>query len=1335
MNRDTLLNKLNNWYAPASTALGATAIAIVMTRLVLGISAIENNPITALGLETTGSWQLIGLGSIAGLAGLLYGLKHIESRYPDYARIPRAGTWTIATISVGDVALNTQHLLTNGLPESFLVGELAELGLLLTGASVIALGAIKFDRELLSATAQFGRASRSVGRPQTMAIMFCILVVGSMVGPHVGFSGPVGTASAASSGSSAIYVASGVSGSGGAYHLNPSLGTAWSDSSLGAQQNAVGYSENYVYTASASGDIRQYDKNGNLQQTIAVASALESGDADSNGNFYVGDGGTDIYKYNSDGTQEWSATLDGSPLAVEVGDDGVYAIDQYGNLYKYSLDGTKDYQVTYNLQDIEYTDGKLIGGTSDPAVKEIDPADGSEIWSYAHSTDNIKSVDYNADEGAVYAGDAAGEVLKISDGSLLDSRSLTSSSIDAMEVEDGKVYAGSGDVYKLSTDLSTDATQSVSGDVRGFASEGLSQSVTGTVTSCDATTYASDKSNCEDTPVPNAQGQVVAVQKSALSPEDGETYEEAAQEALEQARNPLPDSWDSDLQLTGSDGYFRSVEGEYVAVHSPGEWGMAGWSEGADLSSPQLNPRANERIVLSAWDTSKDGMLQDSANSDLYGATVKRDIVVKRLDPAGDVIDSQTLSPNKEVTYGDYGIAGTWGNTHHVVETSLQAGVYRVHPDGSPESAYTIVVGDADQIARTIESDLRDRSDALSEQAKNIQAKVDDGTFVVKNFETDSNGDYSVEVPADTVSVHVQAYRMDGETLTTIENPSIQDMRDEVGNTDYNGSISISPGPETYSVPSEAGSADATVIKFSSPPKQGLDDFLASWEEFRDKLQNNSLSDASSIFTDSFDLTKEELEDRKDEAGNVANGNEEVEERYNEILQEQRDTNENLEDSITDIEGSNEELREEIAALEQAISETGSTVEAGEPTSSIDTGGENATATFRQAFDADLSEDDVLVVWKDTDGSSTTIPEEYWSVDSSLVGDDEVVVEEYPVPENSAGGHISVSAVSDTEVAKGGDHVTNPDFDGDMPDIRSVDASSLRPGVGESVSMTPRLDSAGHSLQSATVYDPVGNTVTSSVTDGTIEFTPSTQGAHTVRYTLVDNSGNEFVETAKISAQESSNAWPASVRAVEGTSGTYALAGDELRDANVEVKDNGNTVEVTALVPEDSTPSEVHVYLDEAGINADGDIEVRVLQGSNIDTASSVDTRVGVTLHTQRLEDNAAVYRSGGLDGGNTPIPVGSSSTGGERAQKADHTSIQTYTDESGRASVAVNNDPSWIDRRTYEVDVWLDGINLPVLTASVPPVPLGALADTASVAGAATAPLDGLTATTGVSA
>lgn len=797
-------------------------------------------------------------------------------------------------------------------------------------------------------------------------------------------------------------------------------------------------------------------------------------------------------------------------------------------------------------------------------------------------------------------------------------------------------------------------------------------------------------------PVEDATVEIIGVDFAQITPKTGQTDTDRAKELLDKASDPLPDSWDPDRDLTSSTGLYETTESEYVAIHSYEDWGLERWTNQADLDQPLLNPPAEDRIVLSAWDPEKGGV-QGPIDRQLPGATIKRDFVVERLDAFGDVIESKTYSPDTIRRR-----QGLIGKDHRIAIVTLPAGVYRVKIKGS-DVELIVLVGDEDQVISTFSTKLKNKADRISDAADYVDSRVNSGKFSRLNTTTDSNGDFSIKVTGNVKRVGIQAYKADGKIIATLNDPSIQKLRTVVRDKRYNGSIWLTREPKMVDVTGGKSGITVETHKFSTPPFYNLDDFKDRFEDLRDEIVNSTLSKVSQLL-DTIP-TIEDADDLRDQVDSIADlvrslreSNQEFRKRSKEEWEDRDEDVDDALDEIDDNERTIEELREDAVDLSSLIGSVEDELSAGEPESDVT---DNGRVTVRQGFDGDFSEDDVSVLWQDFNGTSYPIDSDYWSVNKRAGLTDEVVVDEYPIPNSSDGGTVGIFVASeDGRLGRSTETATSPDFAGELPDIRSVDLSSIRPGVGETVTIDPNLAGSKYTFVNATIVDETGSTVATGVTNEEASFTPNSTGVYWAKMEFNDSDDTHtFTETIKIAADSNSNDHPPTVRFVEGKTGRYMLAGDGIDDAKTDVSADGN-VETTIMTAANETPNEVHVYLDDAPSNTRSVYSIRVVKGDSIETATSLQRHIGVYLHTNRLEEapGTIVYRKGQVDDQTRPIITGADTKGGIRTDNTNGTTIETYTDTDGAVDVIVDANPDWLDRQVYRGRAFFATTSLPAV-------------------------------------
>lgn len=779
-------------------------------------------------------------------------------------------------------------------------------------------------------------------------------------------------------------------------------------------------------------------------------------------------------------------------------------------------------------------------------------------------------------------------------------------------------------------------------------------------------------------PIENTTVEAIGVNYDALNGTATEK-EEKAQELLQNASDPMPDSWDPNRQLVGSEGVFETTSSEYVAMHTKQDWGVVGVGEGyeaidADLEQPRVRVPDDEPVVFSVWDPGASGYLGigerlDPIDRQLPGRTTSGTVVIEQLDPAGDVINTRTAETQDTLPGTNQAILGTTKN-HEVAVAHLPPGVYRISTEGS-ELAYTVAVGDPQKLGSQMAHDLRDEAGGLSGHAQMIRDRLDDGTFARVTTTTNASGHYEIRIPRGVEKATVQAYKADSR-LTDALGPDITDLKD-AREVDFNGSIYLTPAPETHDVPKSGVTIE--MYKFDAAPFEDLLNYEDLWQEWWSTFLDDPQAAADMLFGDVLETKDaQELETILNDLDSFYTDDD--------ILGEVDDrTGHSAGGSHSD--KTVAELRAEIKALEEVINELKGDLESGESGGDISDG----TLDYSVEFLGDVDEEAVSVLVNYEDGRTEIVGDEYITVDQSMsfTGDrsTEVRVEDYPVSNDTAVADIAVRGVdSDGDVGEERDQIENPAFSGDIPGLDAVDVSSDRPGTDERVSfeLQPESNTGYSHLVAATAYGPNGQQLNTTLDGERASFKTAGEGYHTVRAEFKSQSGHRFVESFRVEARDGTSSPPPTIRLAEGPAGTYALAGEGLDSAKVDIRqtDGGTEHDVTAITPGGEEVSNLHVV--PAAPNArSSTMHVSVVSGPN---EEALDRHVSVYIHYDRLSEDAIAYRNG-----NEPITRDASTSYGQLDEReggeAKHV-LKTYTDGSGEVDVEVNDSPTRLERALH---------------------------------------------------
>lgn len=178
---------------------------------------------------------------------------------------------------------------------------------------------------------------------------------------------------------------------------------------------------------------------------------------------------------------------------------------------------------------------------------------------------------------------------------------------------------------------------------------------------------------------------------------------------------------------------------------------------------------------------------------------------------------------------------------------------------------------------------------------------------------------------------------------------------------------------------------------------------------------------------------------------------------------------------------------------------------------------------------------------------------------------------------------------------------------------------------------------------------------------------------------MTDANGQSWSETVALQAQDETVARDPSLRAVDGFTGTYALAGDGLEGGHVET--DGATLEVGAIAPSDNVPNTVHVYAEGVSNNYE-DITVNLLKETGTNEPEAARRNAKVFIHVTELPDGAVAFREQ-----NQPLGIGEQTAygGAMPSDRGDAHVIQTHTEADGTVTVEVHKDPGVLTSAFYE--------------------------------------------------
>ncbi|WP_337653228.1 hypothetical protein [Halomontanus rarus] len=758
--------------------------------------------------------------------------------------------------------------------------------------------------------------------------------------------------------------------------------------------------------------------------------------------------------------------------------------------------------------------------------------------------------------------------------------------------------------------------------------------------------------------VPNATLVASGVREANLDADPAD-LESEARSLLEELEDPLPEAFDSEFDFDAH----TDTDGTYALVHESRDWSV-GTTHIADstVEEPRVTVGRDREVILSLWDPTADGgWIENQVDQSFPGATTEGELVVEQLGPGGGVIDSQTYAtePVVETT----GVNPLTSTDHHGVRTQLPVGVYRVSPAGSAVGSVVFTVGDPEELARSITADLESDAGALSDRADRVRSLVQEETVVQETVRADSEGRFEIQIDSGVSVASVHAIKADGEVLSGVSDPSLEDLR-KARLEGYNGSVYLpSPSPSTHDVPSE----DIEVRVYRSPdvPFEDLESFADLQAFLESEFLDQDLSELEGWDELVDEIDTERAERLHDNLSRLAAENEQLRALVDERLDG------DLGDG--DVRAELEALRASVAALE-------ATIDAGDP--SVDVGDGNVSIAFPFEGVA-LDEADVALLVHTPDGETDTVDPAYWSVESGGVfGDDSVVLDEYPF-DDRAGLEFEV-VVAGESVGSISERVPNPAVD--LPTIDAVDFSTLAPGPSErvSVGVDAPAESAFSSVSSVEVFDPQGEAIGATLEGDRAVFETDGQGVYHVRLALAASDGTEFVVSEKVRAGAQSRSDPATIRARSSVAGEHAVVGEVLESASVET--DGDRVSVVGVVGEGTGPGVVHIQPDAVLEGTTHEFEI----GLERENGDELRSHVSTAVHLSSFEEGESIaWRNG------RAFTQSGENRYGEAEFRESGAIVRSYTDEKATVTLEVLEDPGRLDRLWHWMEQRVPGTSV----------------------------------------
>ncbi|WP_139327066.1 hypothetical protein [Natronorubrum daqingense] len=790
-----------------------------------------------------------------------------------------------------------------------------------------------------------------------------------------------------------------------------------------------------------------------------------------------------------------------------------------------------------------------------------------------------------------------------------------------------------------------------------------------TVEESDGQTLSGTVENQRGEAVANATVTANGISEAGLPDLDPADLEAEADDLLGELNDPLPDAFDEEFDFEAH----QETDTPYALVHENSDWGVGtNTIIESSIEDPRVSVPENEETVISIWNPDDDGgLIENQVDQSFYGATTDGEVVIEQLSPTGEVTDTRTLEtePIAETT-GANPLSTT---EHHGIRTALPPGVYRAYPESNEAGGYPFTVGSPDQIASGFEDDLRDEANELTDRATQIDELAANDTLVRETTQTDSNGEFELEVDDGVTTATVQPLGTPGDSLAGLEeldDPTIGDLQ----GLDHDGSFYL-PEPDTDTHAPPTDDIELTVHQTPSLPFEEL----TAYDELHDELESALLEEDLSEL-EGWDEHLEDIDDdRRDE----------LEAAFGDLFEDDDD------DDLSD-DADLGEIHDRLHDIEETVDIVSDSVE---DDLDVDDGPiSDDEFDVSWAVPDDITEDDATIVAHTADGETKPVDDEHWSLETNGFFDDPTVtLGDNPLESDVAVADYEIHIADGNEYGSDSTTAPNPAFDGDIPALESLLFSSLNPESGERVSIdvTPQ-DDATLEVIDADALGPDGEEITANVTDSErATFDATGDGVHHVQLTLESASGHEFVVTERVRSSDRAHPDHAVVRGGTSAIGEYAVSDDTLTDARLE--SDGETIDVEAVLEADDNLGEIHLQPDPVLEGSDHEIDLSLLEGPDEVPVSS---NIAVTTHLENYDPDDAVHWRD-----SDSITVDGDTRFGEvLTQTNDETGhdthlLMTYTDENGELdSLEVRENADWSDRAWHRLDRWLPSISMPSL-------------------------------------
>lgn len=762
---------------------------------------------------------------------------------------------------------------------------------------------------------------------------------------------------------------------------------------------------------------------------------------------------------------------------------------------------------------------------------------------------------------------------------------------------------------------------------------------------------------------------------------EGESLEDAVDRVNTDVFWLEPDDWDDTIRVVDIfDGDIADDGEPIVVVNHIDDWGLDDIDDDVNAENTVVHMDSYEPYVLTAWDATESSYFEDHVDDSLPGQTVPGgEVEFRQIAPTGETLGVWGFPLNQEYNTQTTALLG-WGpgKTHNYAVAYLPPGFYEVtyiDDDGEESKVnYIVKVGTTHEILSNWQTEETDLDGELTLRAQMALEYIENGVIEPVRTRADADGTWEIELPIFVGDLHFSAYKS-GDKLDGIstENASFDRLLAEIEGDSSHSSVLYAP---TAPVHAEVTDEDVTVrtVRIESPQDPDefhdwLDVILSvinedGYFDLGGEIWEGAFDDLSGIDT-STDGAEELYEDLTESVEE----NPELVEAINERFEEEGLGD--LDDDVSTID--DDELYERISIILEEINEVESITDAEETTESITDGLMSAEIPFGFNIGDDRFElDGITVVAHHDDGSQAVIDEEYLSLDQNALGTTQtVVITDYPLPEDVSTAYFSVTAINaDGKATATTNTITDPSSPSQgPPSIDAIVLDTIRLQPGESMRMSATSDDPRFgALGGIDVHSPAGDIISGTpASDGTVSAELSHDGAHTIRYTVSDSDGNEYVDYIRLRADDRhSSIAPPSIRVRDSMFGTIAIVSDGITDAQVDAR--AGDARVVASVSDGASGS-VHVYLTDRDVSQ---LSVRLLD----DYGRSLDRHRSVVVHLPELSDGALVRAH--------EKPVGTQY--GEIEHRDAGSTLTTYA-EDGRIDIEIDKNPSFIDKVRYRID------------------------------------------------